>query len=227
MTETETRLRRGLAALAADVSPPVPPVPRLDAGEDRPHGRRRLVVAAALACCVPIAGGIAAATGVVPEPVAGVFREITGWDSSTDVRSDEARMVAAYSLDGTTYEYWVSESADGDRCEYMRFVRAGEPENGWKRCDHRVSEHHNDALGLSGGTGVPNDHLEFSGRAPRGAAAVVITFVDGSSLSVPVQDDGYFVIATNKRSIVEQSNFPVSTIEARSSTGKLIAQRAY
>lgn len=227
MIDTETHLRRGLAALADGVNPPVPPLPTLDRRDVSQRRARRAVVAAVLVLGVALAGGIAAAAGIVPEPVADVFEEITGWDSSTGVRPEDARVVATFSLDGTTYEYWVSESADGDRCEYMRFVRDGEPENGWKRCDQRVEEHHNDALNISGGTGVPEGQLEFSGRAPGDASVVVVAFVDGTSVSVPVQDDGYFVFATNDPAIVDQPDFPVAAIEARSNSGGLIARRDY
>lgn len=229
MTETETRLRRGLAALADEIDPTIPQAPNLDAGIEPPGSRsRRVLAVVALAGGVSLAGGVAAAaSGLVPEPVASVFREITNSDSAGDVRPEDARVVATFSLDGTTYEYWVSESADGDRCEYMRFVRGGEPENGWKRCDQQVSEHHNDELALSGGSGVPDNQLEFSGRAPQEAAVVVLSFMDGSSLTAPLQDDGYFVVATNSPVLVDHADFPVVAIEARSTSGDVIARRNY
>lgn len=227
MTDTETLLRRGLTALASDITPEVPTLPSTASSRARTHRRSRRATVIGVVVGLPLVGGIAAAAGVIPDPVQAVFEDITGWNSAGDVHPEDARNVATFTLNGTEYQYWVSESVSGDRCEYMRFVRDGEPENGWKRCDQRVDEHQNDPLSLSGGSGVPDGQIEFSGRAPSDAVAVVITFFDGTTLSAPVQNDGYFVVATNDQTIVEHPDFPATSIQAFDSTGDVVATRNY
>src|SRR5688500_5168980 len=128
MTDLETTLRRGLTALADDVRPEVPELVQA-------RRRRRRPATAGLLLAGTIAlTGTAAALGAMPTAVEERFEEAIGWGNTPDLVAADARIVATASLDGTTYEYWVAEGPDGGRCEYLRQVRAGEPENGSRAC---------------------------------------------------------------------------------------------
>ncbi|MCU1375450.1 MAG: hypothetical protein JWO68_2736 [Actinomycetia bacterium] len=185
MIDVETTLRRGLHALADEIDPVTPPLPR----PARRRWRRPLVVGVFVGGTL-LGGAAATGTGLLPEPVQSMFDRSTAW-GPYGVDPDDARLVATASLDGTTWEYWVADGPTGGRCEHVRQVRAEVSRESSAAC-FMPSEHGQppDQLWASGGTGRGPDTI--GGRAPVGAVAVLVTLGDGRQDRLPIQRDRHF-----------------------------------
>ena len=200
MTDVETTLRAGLAALASDTEARVSPPP-VEAITSRPvvvalaprRRRRLLKTVVAVGAGIAVAAGAAAATGVLPLPVADQVAEFREWGYPA---GDATRMATAEGEAGT-YELWLSLLHDGGYCYYVRLV--GSPLRGedgaGSACSREMSPEGPGAGALIGGypgqTG-PGDDVVY-GRVPAGSTAVDVVLGDGTSFRVEAQTDGWFV----------------------------------
>jgi hypothetical protein len=201
MTDVETTLRAGLAALAADTETRVSPPPveevirRPVVVALSPRRRRRLLkVVGGVGAGVALTAGAAAATGTLPAPVDEMVAEFREWGFPAG--GDATRMAVAEGEAGT-YELWLSLLDDGGYCYYVRLV--GSPLRGedgaGSACSHEMSPEGPGGGALLGGwpaTTGPGDDVVF-GRVPAGSTAVDVVLGDGTSFRVEAQTDGWFV----------------------------------
>ncbi|MCU1488086.1 MAG: hypothetical protein JWN67_4832 [Actinomycetia bacterium] len=185
MTDLDTRIRAGLAALVDDLEP----LPRAVVVPPR---RRWPLVAAGLAGSL-VLGGVATAAGVLPDPVRDRFEEMVGWGHSPDVDPDAAHLVATDQLDGIRYELWVSTGDQGTTCDWVRVLEPGAPENGGYGCHPAdVLVFQRDDLWFQGSSGASGQY-QLDGRAPQGTASVGILYEDGTAEHLPVSVGGWFL----------------------------------
>jgi hypothetical protein len=190
------------------------------------------VVAPAIVGGLALTGVAAAATGTVPDPVRDRFREAVGWGHTPDVDPAAAHLIASASFDGATYEYWISEGADGGRCEYLRFLRDGEPDNGPRMClddddGPTVIEGYPDFY-VTGGSAFTPDVMLLAGRVPKGSAVVVVTLDDGTELRQHVPRDRFFLLAGRTPGpAVVVGRKPLRSLVAYDDEGRVVARRDY
>jgi hypothetical protein len=199
MTDVETTLRAGLAALAADTEYRVSPPP-VEAVTSRPvvvplspRRRRLLKVVAGMGAGVALTAGAAAATGILPAPVDDKLAEFREWGYAA---GDGTLMATAEGEDGT-YELWLSYLDDGGYCFYLR--RVGSPlrgeDGGGSQCSHDPSPAAPGGgylLGAYSAQTGPGDDWVY-GRVPAGSTAVDVVLGDGTTFRVEAQTDGWFV----------------------------------
>src|SRR5262245_61877278 len=197
MTDVETTLRAGMAALAADTEARVSPPP-VETVTGRPvvvplaprRRRRLLKVVGGVGAGVALTAGAAAATGILPAPVDDKVAEFREWGYPA---GDATRMATAEGEDGT-YELWLSYLSDGGYCYYVRLV--GSPLRGedgaGSACSHDMAPEGPATGGAHPERTGPGDDLVY-GRMPAGSTAADVALGDGTSFRVDVQTDGWFM----------------------------------
>jgi hypothetical protein len=199
MIETEERLRRGLRAYAdaVDVSRPAASS-LLGADAVAPRRRRVLAWVAAIAAGSIAVGGVATATGVIPEPVRDAFEEFRTHEDRihfSDLDRLE-RLAVVETEDGGHEELWYApnESNEGG-CIDHREVRPDGTDG--PHSSHCVPDAYLDTERsraslvqsfpeyAAGGSAV--------GRVPRGAVLVTIELSDGSTVTAVPQVKGWFI----------------------------------
>jgi hypothetical protein len=215
-TETETRLRHGLDALAAETMAVVqtPPIRSLERrarararvrATRRPTVRRWPKVAMAAGAGLILTTSAAAAVGVLPGPVESTLREFRSWGFPAHQGAERMASVTAGDL---TYEVWRAPLDGGGQCVYERVIGPdGDIRHGGGSSCHRDASppRYRDRFGeLSYPEQVfdnshgkdprsAREHSLSSGQLPLGATHAVFEFDDGSSLTVTPEREGYFI----------------------------------
>ncbi|MEW6583763.1 MAG: hypothetical protein AB1416_13485 [Actinomycetota bacterium] len=205
--------------------------------------KRRLVVAVAVA--VAAIGGVAGAAGLIPDDVQRTLGLTGDHDPTLAAKVDEAvKRVSAAAPGGGTVEVWTAPTTGGGTCAYLRHLAAdGTPRDpGGVGCqnparDGKVTGEVTGA-GRDGGAALTmmaegpdgpmsvqmewgaDDPLTVYGHVAPGAARVVVTREDGSTVTAPVTEDGWYVLA------LAPGTDPgaLRTLEVVSSTGTALAQ---
>ncbi len=196
MNDIETTLLAGLKAFAAETtaaaSPPSTASISLRARTVSGTRPRWPKIAIAISAGALVTTGVASAAGVLPGPVESMVREFRSWGFETD---DTASRMAR-TTDGTyAYEVWVAPLRGGGQCVYDRVIGPdGDIDHGGgSSCiTDLIPTNGFQFLHYPGHVGV---RKVASGKVPAGATQVAFEFDDGTTSTIRVQANGWFITA--------------------------------
>jgi hypothetical protein len=207
----------------------------------RPVRRRRRFVRVAVVCAAALVavGGVAAATGLIPDDVRQSLGLVSGVDPALAPNADQAvQRASVASPDGGTVELWTAPTSGDGSCAYLRHLDAsGTPTDqrsvtcdatfdngrrGFGFSQSRASRSGGSAMFGGGPDGPLSVQVEWAsgeplalyGKAPQDATEVDVTHADGTVTTTPVTDGWWLAVfgdGTDPSSLTQ--------IEARSPSG--------
>ncbi len=188
-TDLEHRLRTDLRT-AADAIVTTPPLWReVRASASRRPGRR---VAVGVGVGVLALGGAGAlASQLVPDDVDQFTRDLAR-ACGTELAGATRPVARADAADATSRELWIAPTQSGQVGVALRAAGSDGPVGGVGSCVD------GDAIGwaiVSGQDDGVTSTVDVAGRTAPDATAVTVTLTDGTVLSGPVGDEGWFLLS--------------------------------